>query len=359
MAGQLVVLLLGAVTIVALTALIGPMVFHRHLLQTDLPVDGEDLVHIERAYRDALAVSLGVGGTVSLLAATVVTWSWVRRLRNKLAVLGRAAELLSRGHYGTRVPALGAGAELDALAGALDDMAGRLDAVERNRRRLLTDLAHELRTPIATLVAHHEAIADGIIELEDALPVLEAQTGRLSRLAEDVDVVSRAEEGRLPVVRRATALAGLLELSIAEWQEAYASSAVTLHLELAPSAEAIDVEVDPQRLTQVLGNLLGNALRHTPRGGHVVVACSVEGKHVVITVSDDGEGFTAEDGAHLFERFYRADHSRSQESSGSGIGLTISRSLVEAHGGSLDAASEGPGRGAVLTIRVPRGSARG
>lgn len=359
MAGQLVVLLLGAVTIVALTALIGPMVFHRHLLQTDLPVDGEDLVHIERAYRDALAVSLGVGGTVSLLAATVVTWSWVRRLRHKLAVLGRAAELLSRGHYGTRVPALGAGAELDALAGALDDMAGRLDAVERNRRRLLTDLAHELRTPIATLVAHHEAIADGIIELEDALPVLEAQTGRLSRLAEDVDVVSRAEEGRLPVVRRATALAGLLELSIAEWQEAYASSAVTLHLELAPSAEAIDVEVDPQRLTQVLGNLLGNALRHTPRGGHVVVACSVEGEHVVITVSDDGEGFTAEDGAHLFERFYRADHSRSQESSGSGIGLTISRSLVEAHGGSLDAASEGPGRGAVLTIRVPRGSARG
>ena len=146
MIGQLIVLLAGALTIAVLTVLIGPAVFHYHLLQTDLPVDSSELVHIERAYRDALALALGVGLVVSLLAAGVVTWNLARRLRQSLHGLTLAVDELSRGHYSTRVPSLGAGAELDSLAATLNDMAARLDAVEETRRRLLSDLDNSLST---------------------------------------------------------------------------------------------------------------------------------------------------------------------------------------------------------------------
>src|SRR5699024_855790 len=180
MAGQLIVLLAGALTITVLTVIIGPAVFHYHLLQTDLPVRSAELVHIERAYRDALALALGDGLAVSLLAAGRATSHLARRLRQTLYRTTSAVDELSRGPYSTRVPPVGAGPELDSLAAPPSDMAARLDAVEGARLHLLSDLAHELRTPIATLSAHHEAMADGVIEPEAAMPVLASQTVRLS-----------------------------------------------------------------------------------------------------------------------------------------------------------------------------------
>jgi len=355
MIGQLIVLLAGALTIAVLTVLIGPVVFHYHLLQTDLPVGSSELVHIERAYRDALALALGVGLVVSLLAAGVVTWNLARRLRQTLHGLTSAVDELSRGHYATRVPSVGAGAELDSLAATLNDMAARLDAVEETRRQLLSDLAHELRTPIATLSAHHEAMADGVIEPEVAMPILAGQTVRLSRLADDISEVSRAEEGQLPVELRPITVEGLLASALQEWGERFEKAGVALRhdIDLYHSAT---IHADPDRLAQVLGNLLSNALRHTSPGGIVTVSAAAHGGTVEIAVTDDGEGFIAEDRSRLFERFFRADSSRTRENSGSGIGLTISRALVDAHGGTMTAASDGPGQGATFTIRLPRAS---
>ena len=353
MIGQLIVLLAGALTIAALTVIIGPAVFHHHLLQTDLPVGSAELVHIERAYRDALALALGVGLVVSLLAAGLVTWHLARRLRQTLQGLTTAVDELSRGHYSTRVPAVGAGTELDSLAATLNEMAARLDAVEESRRQLLSDLAHELRTPIATLSAHHEAMADGVIEADAAMPILAGQTVRLLRLADDISEVSRAEEGQFPVDLRPLAVDHLLESILREWEERFETAGVALRREVALRHSAT-IYADPDRLAQVLGNLLSNALRHTPPGGSVTVSEATHGSAVEIAVTDDGEGFTAEDRSRLFERFFRADSSRTRENSGSGIGLTISRALVDAHGGTMSAASEGPGRGATFTIRLPR-----
>ncbi len=358
MVGQLIVLLAGALTITALTVMIGPAVFHYHLLQTDLPVGSAELFHIERAYRDALAIALGVGLVVSLLAAGFVTWRLARRLRQSLHGLTLAVDELSRGHYSTRVPTLGAGTELDSLAATLNDMAARLDAVEENRRRLLSDLAHELRTPIATLAAHHEAMADGVIEPETAMPILASQTVRLSRLADDISEVSRAEEGQLPLELRPVAVHDLLKTTTQEWDERFVTAGVTLRLTNAPDRTAT-ITADPHRLAQVLGNLLNNALRHTSPGGTVTLSATTDSSTVKIAVADDGEGFTAEDRSRLFERFFRADSSRTRENSGSGIGLTISRALVDAHGGTIVAASAGPGRGAVFTITLPRATADG
>jgi len=358
MIGQLIVLLAGALTIAVLTVLIGPAVFHHHLLQTDLPAGSSELFHIERAYRDALALALGVGMVVSLLAAGVVTWNLARRLRQTLHGLTSAVEELSRGHYATRVPPVGAGAELDALAATLNDMAARLDAVEETRRQLLSDLAHELRTPIATLSAHHEAMADGVIEPEIAMPILAGQTVRLSRLADDISEVSRAEEGQLPVELRPVTVDGLLASALQEWGERFETAGVALRQDIDLHRSAT-IHADPDRLAQVLGNLLSNALRHTSPGGTVTVSAAACGGMVEMAVTDDGEGFIAEDRSRLFERFFRADSSRTREDSGSGIGLTISRALVDAQGGTMTAASDGPGQGATFTIRLPRaGSAR-
>ena len=356
MSGQLIVLLAGALSITALTVMIGPAVFHHHLLQTDLPVGNAERVHIERAYRDALAIALGVGLVVSLLAAGLVTWSLVRRLRRSLHGLTLAVDELSRGHYSTRVPTLGAGTELDSLAATLNDMAARLDAVEENRRRLLSDLAHELRTPIATLAAHHEAMADGVIEPETAMPILTSQTVRLSRLADDISEVSRAEEGQLPLELRRIAVRDLLESTLQEWDERFVTAEVTLRLTMT-ARRSPTITADPHRLAQALGNLLNNALRHTSPGGTVTLSAATDNSTVEIAVADDGEGFTAEDRSRLFERFFRADSSRTREDSGSGIGLTISRALIDAHGGTMTAVSDGPGRGATFTITLPRATA--
>ena len=356
MRGQLLVLGVGGASIAVLTVLIAPAIFHRHLLKTDLPLGSSELMHVEWAHRDALLIALGAGLVVSLLVAAAVSWSLSRRLRRTLAALGAGIEALSGGRYTARVPVLGAGAELDALSRTLNEMAGRLDAVEETRRRLLADLAHELRTPIATLAAHHEAMADGVLSPEEAADVLAAQTARLARLADDLGEVSRAEEGRTPLALRDLDLHAVLAGVEEEWRERCTASGIALRVD-GPTAGELGLRADPDRLAQILDNLLGNALRHTPRGGTVHLTARDEGDRLLIVVADDGEGFTAQEGAHLFERFYRADAARSREGSGSGIGLTISRALAEAHGGRLDAASDGPGRGATFTLRLPREAA--
>ena len=165
--------------------------------------------------------------------------------------------------------------------------------------------------------------------------------------------MSRAEEGQLPVQLHPLAVDDLLASALQEWEERFETAGVALRRKMA-LAHSVTIHADPDRLAQVLGNLLSNALRHTSPGGTVTVSAATHGSTMEIAVADDGEGFTAEDRSRLFERFFRADSSRTRENSGSGIGLTISRALVDAHGGTMTAASEGPGRGATFTIRLPR-----
>ena len=188
------------------------------------------------------------------------------------------------------------------------------------------------------------------------MPILAGQTVRLSRLADDISEVSRAEEGQLPVELRPTSVRDLLDSTLQEWEERFEAAGVALRRDFVMRRSPI-IHADPDRLAQVLGNLLSNALRHTSPGGTVTLSATMEGGTVVISVADNGEGFTAEDRSRLFERFFRADSARTREDSGSGIGLTISRALVDAHGGTMSAASEGPGQGATFTIRLPGATA--
>lgn len=357
LAGQSIVLVAGALTAGVVALLVGPPIFHEHLVQAGHPANGSELVHLETAYRDASLISVGVALLISMLAATAVTWFFTRRLRRPLAQVTDAAQELRRGHYATRVPDVGSGTELDTLAEAFNAMAARLEGVEDTRRRLLSDLAHELRTPIATLSAFHEGLHDGVATLgPESRAVLAEQTDRLARLADDIDEVSTAEEGRLQLTLRSEPLSDLLRAAHDEMRDRYALRGVLLTLDVADATDAagLEVRVDRGRFSQVLTNLLTNALRHTPPGGTVRLSARHRQNETTVSVSDDGEGMTPEQLAHAFERFYRGDSARTRDHSGSGIGLTISRALVAAHGGHLSATSPGAGHGATFTIVLPR-----
>lgn len=265
---------------------------------------------------------------------------------------------MSHGHYHARAAVSGAGPELDTLAETFNNMATRLERTEDTRRRLLADLAHELRTPIATIGAYLEALEDHVVTWnQDTASVLRDQTARLTRLANDIDDVSLAEEGRITLDRNPQAVADLIFAAAVGSRDSFAAKGVNLLADTA-SAAGLMVDVDRERLAQVLANLLGNALRHTPAGGTVTVTAAAGHPGVRITVTDTGDGITPEQLVHVFERFYRGDAARDRHHKGSGIGLTISKALIDAHGGTLTAQSDGPGHGATFTMTIPRRSLR-
>jgi signal transduction histidine kinase len=239
------------------------------------------------------------------------------------------------------------------VAASFNTMAERLERTEELRRRMLSDLAHEMRTPISVLTVYCEALQDGVAQWDEATGELVTdQLGRLTRLVEDIHDVSRAEEGRIDL-DRASQPAGDLARSAAEaHREAYAAKGVRLVLDVDDDAGVVDV--DRQRMGQVLGNLLTNALRHTPPGGQVSLGVVRRGPgQVAVTVADTGDGIAAEHLSRVFERFWRGDSARDRDHGGSGIGLTISRALVEAHGGTLTVTSPGPGAGTAFTVELP------
>ncbi len=349
---QGVVVLASVATAVAVAAVVGPPLFHQHMLEAGHTATSPELVHIEQAYVDASAVSLGVALAIAVACAFVVTWYVSRRLERPVVAMTRAAGELAQGSYGVRVPPTGAGPELDTLAESFNLMAERLERVEDTRRRLLSDLAHEMRTPLATLGVYVEGIEEGVASWdEETSRVIRAQLARLTRLAEDLEDVSRAEEGRIALELEDQSVRELLASASESVRAAYALKGVRLAVE--PGPPDCRSRVDRQRMGQVLGNLLSNALRHTPAGGVVTVTARCERDRAVIDVADTGEGLTAEQLGHVFERFYRGDTARDRDHGGSGIGLTISKALVEAHGGRITARSEGLGRGATFSVELP------
>ena len=351
---QAVVLAASVVTAGLVAALVGPPIFHSHLLRAGGTMLASEMDHIEEAFQDASLISLGIALVIALICALLVTWYVTGRIQRPLVVLTSAAREMGRGHYGARAAVAGAGPELTSLAAAFNSMAERLETVEDTRRRLLSDLAHELRTPVATIGAYLDGLDDGVVVWgPEASGVIRAQTDRLVRLCDDIAEVSRAEEGRVTLDRSTHTVADLIHAAEHNVRAAYAAKDVTLTTDLA-DGDGVYVDVDPQRIGQVYANLLSNALRHTPSGGTVLLSVAAGPDEVELMVSDTGEGLTREQVLHVFERFYRADSSRSRDSRGSGIGLTIAKAIVDAHGGSLTASSPGRGRGATFRMTLPR-----
>ncbi|MDR1808638.1 MAG: HAMP domain-containing histidine kinase [Propionibacteriaceae bacterium] len=378
--GTLVALALGLVIVGALGSAVvaasvaGPGLFHDHLAQGGTTDPGL-LAHVEMAYRSAGALTLAAALAAGLAVAGLVAFVLTRWVARSLRGVAATAAAVAAGDYGARVTDPHLGAEFEALAGTVNALAEDLGQVEATRRRLLSDLAHELRTPIAALTAYHEALADGVVAPDEAgLDVLRRHTARLARLADDIALVTTAEEGRLPMALGPVAPAELAEAAVRAAAPAAAAAGVTLTADLDGLGPGVTVRGDAERLGQVLANLLANALRHTPPGGQVVVAAASADRPgenpgvtpgvtsgvtsavtpgVAVSVTDDGDGIAPEHLPHVFERFYRADPARDRGHGGSGIGLTIVQAIVAAHGGTVDVASDGPGRGTAVTLWLP------
>lgn len=337
------------VTAWVVAARIGPGIFHENLLQHSGPDATEQA---EAAFTTAGGFSLAAALAVALLVSTALSVSIAGRVTRSLRPIVVATGRISGGAYDRRVPVPGLGAEFDELATAVNAMSERLEQVDTTRRRLLADLAHELRTPLTTLAVYVDSIDDGVRPPDAAtLQVLRDQVTRLSRLAEDVSAVSLAEERRLPLHLTTVAPADLARAAAAAANPAYGAKKVRLRIEAATATP--QVRVDQDRIGQVLANLLDNALRHTQPGGAVVIQVRDERDEVTIAVVDTGDGIAPEHLPHVFDRFYRADSARDRDHGGSGIGLSVSRALTEAHGGTLRAASLGPGMGATFTLHLP------
>ena len=344
-AGQLLVIGVTFLALVITILLIAPGLFLYHLEMT-----GEDdaavQMHAQEAFETAVGLALIAAAVVAIIAAVLLSWFLARRVSAPITELAAAAESVADGRYDVTLPDSGFGTELHTLSTSFQEMADALASTDAARSRLLSDLSHEIRTPLATLEAHIDGLEDGHVRPDAAtFEVMRGQVHRLNRLASDVKLAAAAQEHALDLHPTSVDLKELVDSACTLFAPRYRDKGVAL---TNACTHGWTVVVDPDRMQQVLANLLDNALRHTPRGGEVRVSCS-PGE---ICVQDTGEGIAAEDLERVFDRFQRLDAARTDRL-GSGLGLTIARAIVAEHGGTLTAASDGPGKGSVFAIRLP------
>ena len=296
--------------------------------------------------------SLFWAGIGAAALGILLVWLLSRRTLAPLQSLGAVARRLGRGDLSQRADTTGP-AEVRELAHSFNVMAEGLEEAERHRRNLTADIAHELRTPLSNIQGYLEAIRDGLVQpTPDTIDTIHAQAIHLSRLVEDLRLLAQVESGDLRLQLSRARIQELLPSSVEAVRPRAEAKGVALSLEADPSLPSL--ELDVTRIAQVVDNLLENAITHTPEGGRVTVTARAAGSFVEMEVADTGPGIAPEDLPRLFDRFYRADPSRSRSTGGSGLGLTIARRLVEAHGGAIEADSV-PGEGSRFTIRLPVG----
>lgn len=286
---------------------------------------------------------------VPLLLVVLAAAFFFLRVGTPVAELMAAADAVAAGDLSVRVGQVGRG-NIARFAGRFNRMTAELERAETARRNLTADVAHELRTPLQIIQGNLEGVLDGVYEpTPEHMQATLDETRRLARLVGDLQTLSLAEAGQLPLHRRAVAAADLLEDVAARFAGAAAEAGVVL--KVTPNDESPDLFVDPDRLEGVLSNLTANALRHTPAGGHVTLSATAAPDGATLTVADTGEGIAADDLPFVFDRFWRGDRARGR-TAGAGLGLAIARQLVVAHGGRIDVSSAA-GEGTTFVIVLP------
>jgi signal transduction histidine kinase len=300
------------------------------------------VVGLRAGLRPRWTVPLGL--LVSLAIVQVLS----RGMTSPLREMAAAASAMSRGDYGRRVTATSRD-EVGELAVAFNRMADDLAAVDEQRRRLVADVSHELRTPLTALQALLENIADGVVPADrPALETAVEQTRRLGRLVAQLLDLSRLEAGELPLHRQTVRLEPFVAGVVAEATRSAESMGRTVDVSASVDPPDLLADADPERLHQVLANLLDNATRHA--AGRVEVRASRSGSLVTLAVSDDGPGIPPAERERVFERFARADAARTASDGGSGLGLSITRELIELHGGTVAVAAAAAGCTVVVTL---------
>jgi len=349
------------------TGLGGPRFFERDVVTVEEPVparllavpssDGRVLV-VGASLEDQhealarLGILLAVGGPLALILASGVGWVVAGAALRPVERMRAEAAAISASEPGRRLPPSGTGDEVDRLGKTLNEMLERLEQALQRERRFVDEASHELRTPLANLRTELDLAlrrSRSVEELEAALRSAAEETERLARLAEDLLVLARADRGRAPVRREPVDLAELVGGTVEAFAVSAAKAGVSIETRMP---RGLQVNLDPLRIRQAIGNLLDNALRHTPPGGIVTVEVDHSDGFLSLGVRDSGEGFPAAFLPSAFEPFTRPDASRSREDGGTGLGLAIVRAVAEAHGGTAEARNQ-PEGGASITLRIP------
>ena len=307
---------------------------------------------LRQQFGDAVDRALLVGAVIGAVAAALVGAFAAYRLVRPLDALRTATRAMAQGRYDGPLPTPGT-TELAELTDDVQRLGQQLHETEARRVRLLGEVAHEMRTPLTVIDGTVEAMIDGVMPVEpERLALVSDEVRRLRRLSDDLSALSRTDEGRLTLVLVDVDLREVVERAAGRLRAQAVDAGLALDIDCG--SVPVPVRVDPERIGQVVTNLVGNAVRATPPGGRVTVRCAMSGSSACVGVTDTGEGLAAPDLERVFERFYRVPGRRSVEGeSGSGIGLTIARSLVAAHGGRLSAESPGVGLGATFTAVLP------
>jgi signal transduction histidine kinase len=299
------------------------------------------------SFNEALLLALLAAGLVAVVVSLLLS----RGVIAPVKTLTDASRRIADGHYAERVQIPGSD-ELGQLSHSFNQMAEKLEQVEAMRRQLIGDVSHELRTPLTAIKGSMEGLLDGILPAApETYQQIHQEADRLARLVDDLQELSRVEAGAYPLDLRAVAVSTLVETTL----KRFTAQALAKRIEIRSDLPAglPPVLADQDRITQVLTNLVGNALQYAPKGGRVIIMAVPHGHEIHVSVTDNGVGIPAEHLPHLFTRFYRVDKSRSRQAGGgSGIGLTIARHLVEAHGGRIWAESGGEGLGSKFTFAL-------
>ena len=348
---HIVVMIVGITTLLAVGKFYSPRLFIEHL-QT-LEYRGEVLFAVRRSLVSGFESAWNRGAFWSMLfgggAAVGLSYLVSKRIMQPLLQMQRITSKFAAGELTARMPESEI-PELDRFSQSFNRMAIALEGVEQRRRDLVGDLTHELRTPLTIVEGYLEGLTDGTIEATPEIyQRLSRETGRLKRLVNDLQELSKAEAGYLPINARKFDIRPLLSQLVLRFGDQLIDSEIRIKLEASfdlPRANA-----DPERIEQILVNLIGNALRHTEAGVVEIQACQQKGM-IVVSVVDTGVGIAPEDLPHVFERFWRSDRSRNRRSGGTGIGLAISKKLVELQNGTISVESE-VGKGSTFSFTVP------
>jgi len=356
----LTVILVGMVVLASAAEFVVPSAFERHMAAMAALLGGQatgmdtDLfTNFRRAVNEALSLST----LAAFLAAVAVSVFVSRRIVTPVREMVIASRRIAEGHYNERVRVPGGPRpeeldELAQLALSFNRMAATLEQVEATRRELIGNVAHELRTPLASIKGSMEGLLDGVLPAEaSTFQRIYSEADRLQRLVGDLQELSRVEAGAFEIHLRPVQVRDLVEATVARLGLQFEEKGVALETDLP--ADLPPTLADEDRIGQVLLNLVGNALQFTPSGGKVRVVAGRHKTELHVSVSDTGVGIAPEHLSLVFTRFYRIDKSRARAGGGSGIGLTIAKYLVEAHGGRIWAESPGPNQGSTFTFTLP------
>ncbi len=356
----LVVILVGIVVLASATEFVVPSAFERHLAAMAALMGGasqEMEIDLFTNFRRAVNEALILSALAAFLSALAVSVFVSRRIGIPVREMMVASQRIAEGHFKERVNVPGDLTwdeldELGRLALSFNQMAAQLEHIEATRRELIGTVAHELRTPLASIKGSMEGLIDGVLPAETStFQQIYREADRLQRLVYDLQELSRVEAGAFDLNVKPVAVVDLVASTVARLGYQFEEKGVALETDI--SVDLPPVRADEDRIGQVMLNLVGNALQYTPAGGQVRVSGRRQGGEVNISVSDTGIGVAAEHLPLIFTRFYRVDKSRARSGGGSGIGLTIAKHLVEAHGGRIWAESPGPGQGSTFTFTLP------